>query len=424
MEPVSVVIAFLRQEPMLAALLVIILEIPRYSFSLIATVAAGFVRCSDPDTPDSGLPIVPAVTAIVPALNGGEGLGRTLDSLLHPSQGISRVIVVDDGSTDDTPRILASYAARDPRITPVTHPLRTGKSAAINHAASLSTTPLLLTVDVDTALHPGAARQLARAFDDPQVAIASGNVLVANARRNLLTALQSVEYLLSISIGRGFLDHLGAVGCCSGAFTMIRNAPFAAIGGFNVGPGEDLDLTLRLRAVGLRTRFVPEAAGETVVPHRVPRLVRQRLRWDRDAMGIRVLTFRQLSLPRRGEPLADLMERMDFVLFDLFATLVFPFYLLHVAFHYGDAFGPLMVGTFVALLGLTVVNLVIAYLAARRPPAPLDVIAIAVFPFYQGFILRFLRFFAFTDELIFAGSRRDDFVPGRIRAALRDSSAK
>ena len=424
MESIAVVVAFMSQEPMLAAVLVIILEIPRYSFSLLATLAAGFTRDSDPIECDANALITPQVTAIVPAFNGGDGLTRTLDSLLHPSQGITRVIVVDDGSTDDTPQVLARHVARDPRITPLTHPLRTGKSAAINHAASLSETPLLLTIDVDTTLQPGAARRLALAFEDPEVGVASGNVLVANARRNLLTALQSVEYLLSVSMGRGFLDHLGAVGCCSGAFTMIRRSEFAAIGGFNVGPGEDLDLTLRLRARGQRTRFVSEAVAETAVPYRLSRLVRQRLRWDRDAMGIRVLTFGQLSLPRRDEPLSDLMERMDFVIFDLMATLVFPIYLLAVAFRFGDDFGPLMVGTFVALLAITGVNLAVAYLAARRVPTSLALLALAVFPLYQGFILRFLRFFAFTDELIFAGSRRDDFVPDRIRAALANRSSE
>lgn len=412
MQPILIVVEFFRQEPILAALLVILLEIPRYSFSILAMALAGWRRAA----PSGGAER--SITAIVPAFNGGEGLARTLDSLLVGQEGISRIIVVNDCSSDATADVLADYVLRDPRIMPVTHSSRTGKSAALNHAASLADGELLLTVDVDTVLHPGAATQLAQAFHDPDVAVAAGNVLVSNVGRNLLTALLSLEYMLAISVGRGFLDHMGAIGCCSGAFTMIRRSQFEQVGGYNVGPGEDLELTLRMRDQGYRTRFVAAATAETAVPASLPRLFRQRMRWDRDAFAIRITVYRQHGLPAWGEPLDCLFERMDFMIFDFWATMVFPFYLLWVAVSFGGDFGYLIVGAILSLTGVTVINLLVSGMITRRKPTLLEIFAIALFPLYQGVLMRLVRFASYTHEVIFDGTRRDDFVPARVRHAL------
>jgi GT2 family glycosyltransferase len=71
--------------------------------------------------------------------------------------------------------------------------------------------------------------------------------------------LQSVEYLMSITAGRSILDMADAIACPAGACSMYRRDTFPRQGGLDVGPGEDLEYSLRLRRLGYPIRFVPEA---------------------------------------------------------------------------------------------------------------------------------------------------------------------
>ncbi|WP_395685108.1 glycosyltransferase [Aestuariivirga sp.] len=403
---------FLREQPFTLAFLLIVLEIPRYTFSIVVLALAQLRGSVASPVSDF------SVSAIVPAFNGADVLAHTIRSIF--ADGIEDVIVVNDGSTDNTPQCLAELQKVYPRLKVLHHQQRAGKSAAINHGARYATGELLLVVDADTSVHRGATARLASAFSDDSVGVATGNIIVANKACNLLTAIQSIEYLLSVSVGRGFLEHLGAVSCCSGAFSMFRRSVFELIGGMNVGPGEDLEITLRLRQAGYQVRFVSDAIVETNVPQTPRSLIRQRCRWDRDALSIRVFMYQQMSLRFKGERLSDTLQRMDFILLELIPTLVFPFYLTNLAITRSADFWSLLAGFYVALLLVYVTNIALAFVAARRPPTILELIVFPLVPLYQGLIMKLVRFYAYTDEIIFARSHNDPFVPDRIRAALYD----
>lgn len=407
------VVAFLREQPLSVAFLVILLEIPRYSFAFLVLALSPARKASRPVQ-------APAlrITAIVPVYNGERDIRRTVAGLYRSCQFLHEIIVVNDGSRDGTQQVLDDLALEFPSLRIFTHRNRAGKSAAVNHAARFARGDFLLLLDDDTQVHPDAIPYLARAFADQRVGAASGNILVSNARQNPLTALQSLEYLLSITVGRGFLGYIGALSCCSGAFTMFRKSAFDSVGGLNVGPGEDLEITLRLRRAGFRVSFVREAVAETSVPETPGALARQRLRWDRDALCIRIFMYRQMSWRFRGEALPDTLQRMDFIIMELLPTLVFPFYLAHLALQHGPEFWSLLTGFYIALFWLYAVNIVMAMIAARRRPIWLEVLVFPVMPLYQGLIMKLVRFFAFTEEILFSVSHRDPLVPERVRAAL------
>src|SRR5262245_52906124 len=146
----------------------------------------------------------------------------------------------------------------------------------------------------------------------------------------LWTALQSVEYLMSISAGRSILDVVDAIACLSGACSMYRREVFLRQGGLDVGPGEDLEYSLRLRRLGYLIRFVPEAWAETDGPTNGISLLRQRARWDRDALRIRFMMYGELDFFHRLERLPDTLQRLDFIIFDLVPTLSLPIYLVYI----------------------------------------------------------------------------------------------
>src|SRR6187401_476624 len=268
-----------------------------------------------------------SVSVIIPTFNGGSGLGPSIASLHRQTLRPFEIIVVDDGSTDDTRAVAERARALGLVDMVICHGTRCGRSAAINAAARFASGDLLLTVDADTVFEPTAVARLAAAFSDPRVAGASCNIAISNERDSIWTGLQSVEYLMPISAGRSILDVVDAIACLSGACSMYRRDVFVRQGGLDVGPGEDLEYSLRLRRLGHVIRFVPDAWAETDGPVKGINLLRQRARWDRDALRVRFMMYGELNFLHPFERLPDTLQRLDFIIFDLIPTLSLPFYL-------------------------------------------------------------------------------------------------
>ena len=406
------VVAAIYDNPILFALLVIALEIPRYTFSIFVLALFGLRPLLTSKS------VSPTISVIIPTHNGADGIVRTVQSIFASTCQPSEVIIVNDGSDDGTHQVVEELCLKYLTLKVITHSRRCGKSAAINHGARFATGEFLAIVDVDTQLEANALAQLCIAFDDTQVAAASGNILVSNAKQNPLTAIQSIEYLMSVSLGRNFLDYFGAVSCCSGAFSMFRTDVFRMLGGFNVGPGEDLEMTLRFRKAGYKVRFIRSAIARTQVPDGFMNLVRQRRRWDRDALNVRVFMYHQLKLRVPGEGLPDTLQRLDFIILELFPTIVYPFYLGILAVNFGSDIWPILSGVYIALFWLYGAHTLLAMFATKRLPSLLDIVIFPLIPVYQGMVMKFVRFYAFTEEILFSQSHRDDFVPERVRNAL------
>jgi cellulose synthase/poly-beta-1,6-N-acetylglucosamine synthase-like glycosyltransferase len=391
----------------------LIFDVPRYTFSLVSLALFG-ARSRNDETPAASF----SVSVIIPTFNGGAGLGPTIASLYRQTLRPLEIIVVDDGSTDDTRKIAERARALGQVDMVICHGTRCGKSASINAAARFARGDLLLTVDADTVFEPEAVAELAAVFRDPQVAGASGNVAISNERDSIWTGLQSVEYLMSISAGRSVLDIIGAIGCLSGANSIYRRDVYLRQGGLDVGPGEDLEFTLRLRRLGYLVRFVPGAWANTGGPAGGLGLLRQRARWDRDALRVRFMIYGEFSLFHPFERLRDTLQRLDFILFDLIPTLGLPFYLVYLVFLFGENALLFLLGIYVLLLWISIFNMVLAFALFQRRPSLFALGSTLIFPFYQGIYLKCARFFSYSSEIIFASSRRDDFVPPRVRRAL------
>jgi len=400
---------------LLLAFSALIFDIPRYTVSLVLLAVFGLRNAASAGPMPVGNV---SVSVIIPAFNGGSGLAPTIASLRRQTLKPFEIIVVDDGSTDTTRAVAQAAQEQGLLDVVVCHGTRCGRSAAINEAARFAVGDLLLTVDADTVFEPTALAWLAAAFRDPRVAGASGNIAVCNEDESFWTALQNVEYLMSISAGRSFLDMIDAIACLSGAASMYRRDVFLRQGGLDVGPGEDLEITLRLRRLGYAVRFVPEAWAETAAPVSGVSLLRQRARWDRDALRIRFIMYGELRLLHPFEHLSDTLQRLDFIVFDLIPTLSFPLYLVYVFLLFGPQAGLFLAAVYFMLLGISLFNLLLGFALFHRSPGLAGLAASLIFPFYQGVYLKCARFFSYSSEIVFASSRHDDFVPPRVRRAL------
>ncbi len=398
---------------LLLAFSVLIFDIPRYTLSLVSLALFGVRRRHDRVSVGEI-----SISVIIPTFNGGSGLAPSIASLHRQTLRPAEIIVVDDGSTDQTRAIAERARAAGLVDMVICHGTRCGRSAAINAAARFASGDLLLTVDADTVFEPTAVARLATAFGDARVSGASCNIAINNERESLWTGLQSVEYLMSISAGRSILDVADAIACLSGACSMYRRDVFMSQGGLDTGPGEDLEYSLRLRRLGYLIRFVPEAWAETAGPTGAIGLLRQRARWDRDALRVRFMMYGELSLFHPFERLPDTLQRLDFILFDLIPTLSLPFYLVYTVLLFGEHAGLFLTSIYFLLLWISIFNMGLAFVMFNRSVGLFGLGAALIFPLYQGVFLKCARFVSYSSEIIFATSRKDDFVPPRVRRAL------
>ena len=196
---------------------VLLFDVPRYIISVLAMAIAP-MRKNAGDFASK-----PSVSVVLSVFNGADGLMEALISLRKQTLAPLEVILVNDGSLDQT-RAIAILARQQGLLDQfIHHGTRCGKSASINHAVRFAKGDLVLCIDHDTMLERDAIERLAQPFHDQQVALVGGNLSIRNSRESLWTSLQAVEYLISISVGRTFLDVFGAVSCCSGAFSMFRS---------------------------------------------------------------------------------------------------------------------------------------------------------------------------------------------------------
>jgi poly-beta-1,6-N-acetyl-D-glucosamine synthase len=231
---------------------------------------------------DAGDTFHPGVTVIVPAYNEGPIIESAIDSLLKQDYPRFEILVVDDGSTDDTYQKAAAHEGNYGHATVrVVSKANAGKAAALNTGISLARHPFVVSMDGDSTFSPGALQRLARHFRDPRVAAVAGNVKVVN-RVNLWTKLQALEYIEGLNMPRRAQGFMHAVNIIPGPIGMFRKDVLLDVGGYDTDTfAEDADLTLKILTSGWRIEYEDLAIAETEAPTRLLDLISQRYRWTR-----------------------------------------------------------------------------------------------------------------------------------------------
>jgi poly-beta-1,6-N-acetyl-D-glucosamine synthase len=227
------------------------------------------------DLPTSTTSCAPALelTVIVPAYNEAASVGDTVRSLLDQTLRPVRVLVVDDGSSDDTGDV-----ARAAGADVVRPPKNTGsKAGAQTFALPFVDTPYVMAVDADTTLERDAIERLAEAFHDPNVAAASGFVIPRHVS-SVWERGRYFEYLFAFGFFKQIQDQYRKPTISSGCFSMYRTDRLREVGGWSDRTlAEDMDLTWTIYARGWGVRFMPEAVCYPIEPHDL-RLMRSQLR--------------------------------------------------------------------------------------------------------------------------------------------------
>ncbi len=247
------------------------------------------------DPPVEGL----RVAVVIPAYNEARVITKTLLSLTscHPAPG--EVIVVDDGSRDDTAELARSCQRQLPNLRVLTQPNQ-GKAAALNTGIAATDADIVVVLDADTQATSGLISELTAPFTDPQVGGVAGNVKVGN-RRNPIAAMQSLEYVISLNVDRRAQDVLGIISVVPGAAGAFRRTALEQVGGYPAQTlVEDADLTQTLLLAGWRIRYAPHAVVYTEAPQTLRDVIKQRRRWSYGTVQVAAKHAPALLDPRAG----------------------------------------------------------------------------------------------------------------------------
>jgi poly-beta-1,6-N-acetyl-D-glucosamine synthase len=287
-------------------------------------------------------PSEPGVTVLIAAFNEEAAIEQTLAAVLAQDYtGPLHVLVIDDGSTDDTRRVVERVAAADERVGLVAAE-HGGKAAALNLGLACATTPLIATVDADTLLVPSALRRIVtRLLVDPAGTVAvAGSVLVRNSRGGLVARMQEWDYQLGITAVKRQQALLGATLVAQGAFSVYRTEAMRLAGGWPDRIGEDIVATWAMIEHGGRVAFEPTAVAFTAVPTSMRRFTIQRQRWARGMIeGLN--THGATLLHGRGFWVHSVLADAIFPFLDLTYTLAVPAGLVLAAFGNFAIVGPL-----------------------------------------------------------------------------------
>ena len=250
------------------------------------SIAAGILRtvlttliAVRPSAPPPPGPLPARASVIVAAYNEEKVIVRTLDALLASTWPDLEVIVVDDGSRDDTSGVVERAFGGERRVRLIRKE-NGGKASALNRGIEAASGEILIGLDADTLFAPETIGRMMAHFSDPKVGAVAGNVHVGNADR-WLPRFQAIEYVAAQNFDRRACDALDAITVVPGAVGAWRADAVRAAGGYATDTlAEDADLTWRVRRAGWRIRAEEEAHAFTEAPERVGELLKQRFRWS------------------------------------------------------------------------------------------------------------------------------------------------
>jgi len=309
-------------------------------------------------------PFSKPISLIVPAFNEEQNIVTSIKALLQMYYPRFEIILVNDGSTDNTlQKLIEEFHLKiSPRIPVANIPTKKvhrvyyseiydnlfvvdkengGKADAINVGINFAHFPLVCVIDADSILERDAFIKMSRPFmEHPETIAVGGIVRIANGAviengevvqprvsKNHWVRFQNVEYLRAFLFGRVGWDYFKSLLIISGAFAVYKRESLIEVGGFATDTvGEDMEIIIRLHRhyrkhkKTYRITFIPEPVCWTEVPEDYTSLKKQRSRWQRGLVQ---------SLVRHREILFNPK-------FGLMGFFTYPFY------YFGEMLGPVV----------------------------------------------------------------------------------
>ncbi len=356
----------------------------------------------------------PLVSIIIPGKNEGKHIYKLIQSLNEQTYTNTEIIVIDDGSDDDTPTIGRNLQKAGLIDLFLRNDIRGGKASAANLGLRFTKGKYIVHLDADCSYDRDAIEKIIIPFYiDKEVGGVGGNVQVRNYRESLPTALQAIEYYDTISIGRAVTSHLGIYRIISGAFGAFRADVMDKVKGWDIGPGLDGDITVKIRKLGYKIKFEQDAICLTSVPNTFKKLTRQRLRWDKSLIRFRVRKHKDVLIPNQAFRFANFISFMENITYNLILNFKWYIYLFDMVVHYPSMIANILITNILLYTLTNFVKFVIYSFYRKRSGAPMSyfLVYIPAMVFYFGYYLRIVRTIAYIQEFFFKLSYKDPWNP-------------
>ncbi|HUS19025.1 MAG TPA: glycosyltransferase [Terriglobales bacterium] len=437
----------------------VLMVISLYTVSLHSKFAA---KIGYSDLADS--PVTPPVALLVPAYNEQDGIVQTIESLLVLNYPEKEIVVIDDGSTDETAlrvirhfnlqRMDLVYREALPAKTPFAfyHNPKVpelmliskengGKSDALNVGINMTRSPYFCTVDADCIIEKEALLRLMAPIVHSNVnTIVSGGVVrIANGctlenghineihlPKSWIERCQVVEYIRTFLFGRPGWNFFNATFICSGAFCLLQKESVVLAGGFSTDTvTEDIDMIATLhdhmKGKGYKYQmvFTTDPICWTEAPHTFSMLARQRRRWQLGLMQTVMKHNHMIGNPRYGlmgvlsmpfhayiEAIGCVVEAGGLILLPFsFLVGAMPFSLFLMLMFLAVGYGTL----------LSIGSVLLAEATVRRYPSYRDVLTLLLFALVENFGYRQIVAFVRAQGVLqyFYGKRKWEAVVHR-----------
>ncbi len=221
----------------------------------------------------------PTISVVIPVYNEEVVIKKTVSAVLYSRYPITEVIVVDDGSTDQSAAIIEKAFPRNPRVK-VIRKKNGGKASALNEGFREALGDIIITIDADTIFTEQTIYYLIDHFKNPEVAAVSGNCKVGNIR-NQITLWQHIEYVTAFNIERRAYDYLNCMTVVPGSNSAWRRKVVQEIGYYDHDTlAEDTDLTLKIVEKNYKIVCDDLAISYEESPETLKDFLKQRYRWS------------------------------------------------------------------------------------------------------------------------------------------------
>jgi poly-beta-1,6-N-acetyl-D-glucosamine synthase len=226
----------------------------------------------------------PPITILIAAYNEAADIATTLKSIfLEDYPNTVHVIVINDGSKDETVNIVRSFMSEHQNLSLIDLNQNGGKANALNDGLEQCSTDIVITIDADSYLWKDALKNLVgRYLSDPvNTKAVAGEILIRNSRENWITKAQEWDYFLGIASVKRIQSLFQGTLVAQGAFSLYDRKTLVELDGWPNKVGEDIVLTWKILMAGYRVGHAENACAFTNCPNTFMKFVNQRRRWSR-----------------------------------------------------------------------------------------------------------------------------------------------
>lgn len=225
-----------------------------------------------------------SVTVVVPAYNEENKIANTIGSLKKISYDRLEFIIVNDGSTDDTARIVRESISGDKRFRFIDRNVNKGKAASLNEGILAANGEFVATMDADSVVERGIFQKVLPYFADNKTAAVTVSVLVKNPK-GLLQKMFEIEYIIGLSLFLKVFSMINSIFVTPGPFSIYRKSVLLELKGFDIhNITEDTEIAYRMQKMHYKIAHCLEAKVYTIIPPTFKKLVVQRKRWYSGAL--------------------------------------------------------------------------------------------------------------------------------------------